>query len=276
MSQPDPLSPRLLLHGTLSTSTFSLSQASPSSPPLTLHIRARLINASGPITVLFSNSVLSPSFQSFYDSYFSLTSTTDGSTPRQKRLHGMVAPRVTIRDPDAELVTFWPDHADSTTKPDTEDPGNGNSISNSKSDADQQSTITTTTTFSIPLGPHLASLYHERASESSSTAAVLPYLAIAGTPLSGLVVGETYELGLRDINGMYPAYVWWWEFGTKEEVMEKMGKGRKEGGAGGVTGSGNGGGALQVPVTDLVEGSGRGAMRVGVEMVEKPKLRILD
>ena len=44
---------------------------------------------------------------------------------------------------------------------------------------------------------------------------MLPYLAIAATPSAGL------EVGLKEIVGKFSGYVWWCDYGKKEEVVRK-------------------------------------------------------
>ena len=135
------------------------------------------------------------------------------------KLHGLLGPRTTITDPDKELLTLYPD------SPPTE--------------------------ISIPIGIHASPRYQERKDEGANT---LPYLAIAATPLAGLQAGERYEVGLKDIVGEFPGYVWWWDFGEKEEVVSRrVGEGRE-------------GRGFVVPVED---GFG-GKRQIRVEMAEGP------
>ena len=61
--------------------------------------------------------------------------------------------------------------------------------------------------------------YHERSEEETDTRSDL---AVAATQLSGLEAGVEYELGLKNMDGEMPAYVWWWERGQKEDVVRKL------------------------------------------------------
>lgn len=105
----------------------------------------------------------------------------------------------------------------------------------------------------VQIGIHASARYQERREEGADT---LPYLAVAATPLAGLERGRSYEVGLKDVAGEFPGYVWWWDFGEKDEVVGKR-----------VGGGGQGGEVFDVPVVDF-------AGRIGVEMVEKPVLKV--
>lgn len=122
--------------------TISLSQASPTSPPITLHLQVRLTESPIPITVLLPFSTLDPRTQSLHRSYYHLISnhrrapTTDYA-PRITR----PPPRTMIKDPENEPLTLYPD------APPTE--------------------------ISIPIGIHASPRYQERKDEG---AVALPYL----------------------------------------------------------------------------------------------------
>ncbi|KAM0794232.1 hypothetical protein BDR22DRAFT_967870 [Usnea florida] len=220
----DTIHPRILLSATLSTSTLSLSQASPASPPITLNLQIRLADSPIPITLQLPQSALSPNSQGFYRSYYHLTSQTTGQHPRQMHLHGLLGPRSTITDPDTELLTLYPD------SPAVE--------------------------IGIPIGIHVSPRYQERKDEGANA---LPYLAVAATPLAGLVVGERYVVGLKDVVGEFPGYVWWWDFGEREEVV-----GRR-------VGEGGAGRGFAVPVVDAF-----GERRIRVEMGEGPGFVVVE
>ena len=196
------------------------------------------------------------------------------------RVHGLLAPRVVIRDPDTQLVTLWPDKNEDTTtftNDDTRPPDDGAKDDAEKLDPEDSNngSMSNIATFSMPLGPIPSSRYAEREAEGKTTHSLLPYLAIAGTPLAGLVAGETYEIELRDINGLYPGYVWWWANGQMEEVVDAMLK--RDGGEGRSGMAEDGAGRVfEVPVVDLGGDSGGQVRRMGVEMVEKPILSIVE
>lgn len=138
------------------------------------------------------------------------------------KVHGLLSPRATIKDASKELLTLYPDDSSSAE-------------------------------MTIPIGIHASSRYQERKDEGKDTA---PYLAIAATPLAGLERGRSYEVGLKEIAGEFPGYVWWWDFGEKDEVVGKR-----------VGGGGQGEEGFDVPVVDFTG-------RIAVEMVEKPVLKV--
>ncbi|MCJ1279632.1 hypothetical protein MMC21_007456 [Puttea exsequens] len=150
-----PTTPRIVLTATLFPTTLSLLHASPTSAPLILHLRARLTSSPGPVTLLLPGSLLSPTLQSFHSSYFALTALTTGASPPQNKIHGLLGPLITITDPATELLTLYPD------VPSAE--------------------------IAIKIGIHASQRYQERKGEEAET--LLPYLAVAATPLAGLVGG---------------------------------------------------------------------------------------
>lgn len=135
------------------------------------------------------------------------------------KVHGLLVPRIKIEDPDNDLLTLYPD-----SRP---------------------------TEISVPIGFHASPRYQERKDEGADT---LPYLAIATTPLVELRIRESYEIGLKNILGEFPGYVWWWDFGKKGEIVRKR------------LIEGKGGGEFDVPVAD---GFGE-SRQISVEMVERP------
>ena len=89
-------------------------------------------------------------------------------------------------------MTFWPTNDDDTTAFTSDGAKVDPDKLNLKESNNETESTTTTTTFSIRLGPFSSARYAEREAEGNTTTSVLPYLAIAGTPLAGLVAGETY------------------------------------------------------------------------------------
>ncbi|KAK0517266.1 hypothetical protein JMJ35_000421 [Cladonia borealis] len=182
--------PTIDLTATLTTTTVSLSHASPDSPPISLNLLLRLQNSPKPITIALDPSAFSPKPANFYRSYYHLTSLSTGLHPRQMRVHGLIGGHQTIQDPETELLTLYPD------SPPIE--------------------------LSIPLGISASASYTEKKDQGADT---LPYLAIAATPLAGLELGERYRVELKDWQGEFPGYAWWWDWGEKKEILEARGVG---------------------------------------------------
>ena len=69
----------------------------------------------------------------------------------------------------------------------------------------------------VPIGISASASYAEKKDAGADT---LPSLAIAATPLAGLKVGGKYRVELKNVLGEFPGIIWWWEWGTKEEILK--------------------------------------------------------
>lgn len=74
---------------------------------------------------------------------------------------------------------------------------------------------------SIRIGNGVSPFYDDHTSDGRDPK---PYLAVLATQIWTLQVGERYEIGLKDIDGEMPAYIWWCSEGTLEDVKEKLGR----------------------------------------------------
>lgn len=103
------------------------------------------------------------------------------------KVYGILAPRITIQDPETELLTLYPGGPAET--------------------------------INIQIGIQTSPRDQERSADGADTR---PHLAVAATPLAGLEAGQSYEVGLKDVLGEMPGYIWWWAEGEKEEIVRKL------------------------------------------------------
>ena len=106
------------------------------------------------------------------------------------KTRGLMGGSQIIQNPETELLTLYPDSSP--------------------------------TEISVPIGISASASYIEKKDMGADT---LPYLAIAATPLAGLDVGERYRIELKDWQGEFPGYAWWWDWGEKKEILEARGVG---------------------------------------------------
>lgn len=107
------------------------------------------------------------------------------------KIRGLIGGYQIIQNPETELLTLYPG------SPPTE--------------------------ISVPIGISASASYTEKKEKGADS--LLPYLAIAATPLAGLEGGERYRVELKDWQGEFPGYVSWWDWGEKKEILEARGVG---------------------------------------------------
>ena len=273
--------PTILLRGSLSPSTISLSSPNLDSTTITLNLEMCFRNCSGPITVFPVGSFLSSNSQNYYSSTYCLydietDSQCDGYVTTSCSSGGFI----TIKNPEEELLELGTLNAGDDKAPaETDTPRDSLQQSseqppfNFKVDIGIHKNSHVTNSSTKPAGPGEVAESEKNGTSSSQPQPKQQFstsdLSVCAAQLSSLVPGRQYQVRTDLAPGTGPFRFWWWSLGAKADIIANSYKRDPKGLMGPITLPNTGQQVYAIKRMDLSE-----RLKIKVEMVECPVLTV--
>ena len=236
MDDPHPV---ILMRGSLSPSTISLSSPDLDSTTFTLDLELSLRNSIGPMTVWPTGSFLSSNAQGWYSSDYCLYDTeTESECNKYRTTCCFPSEHVIIKNPEEELLEIGTSSTGESSTNET--PADTHpSRNSSKQKAYQQLPVHVKVDIGIhydralvkpksttPKNPTEKDGAAENETNPSDGSQSQPEqrisnsdLSICATALKDLVPGRQYQVRHAYAPGRGPHTVWWWSPGSKAEIV---------------------------------------------------------